>query len=606
MEHLLRSVRLVTCTDPLNPCNQLVQLTIAHYMKQCLYDVKCAVYSKSEAMFLVHLFVFCAVGVRSFSNSLLHNIFFRLTNSCPYIPFYVLKGSENNTENATSCVALNFSTVSLVNIIIESLADNILLFPQPVLVLLGNMRLIWSAAGLSQDDVMRASLEFVFNDFIGSSFEEPELFNITLNVTSFPRILQVLKKTVEVILSLVLECDNCLLGTTATNQNTSKVDRNECARIKVEQLQTFVQFVLSAADSMAFTISVLEEHPESVSPNINTPQFDEPKDDIQRNSFGSVVSLTSNDLNVLIDCIRIVLKKKPNSYPFSKLIDRLPCYVPGATIGVQQSLDNVSSENNLKASNSCTNETSAVLVDISKSIAVKTLTRKIIRSNNDTISSQQRRSRSLNNLFSDKLNSVRHLEEVHDEEQDSNRQRQNMKYDSENLEIVYLFDLNFSYHRNHHHHHSNNNSSPVDLVEKTSIPEVTDNGVKINQDYLDVFIKGKVNDHSSTGYGLDGGSLIHGSDESITSSSEYHHSNSKIDTLAKVITNNEQCDVFETQSASPVNITNNLNRDKQLKDNSSQMIFWIVRDLAMRLHHKTLIQVDALVWLVVLMLLDNV
>ncbi|CAH8840864.1 unnamed protein product [Trichobilharzia szidati] len=374
---------------------------------------------------------------------------------------------------------------------------------------------------------------------------------------------------------------------------------------------------------MSFSGSLLGEQSENVSLNKNISQFDELNDDISTSSFNDgVISVTSNDLNILIGCIRILLKTKPNSDPLLKLVDRLPSQVPGATIGVKQSFDNT-----LKASDSDVNTISAVLVDISENNVAKTIAREISRSNNkapSSLSPQRQRSHSLNRLFSMKHKSVSHAEEIHTlnnnvavtvapvaaatvtttpttSGQSSIHRRKDMRSNnSENSEIVYLFDLNSTYHDNssHNDHDSllrdaamnrkwrfvvNANKNDHDHEKlNNSVVEATcsynGDSVPINHNYSNVIIKSQLNGISPGDCSFEGacaggsGSVISGTDESMSRSSceHHHHSIDESHTTAKVTASSEQHSVFESPCPALVNTTGGLNNDSHSKNDFSQ------------------------------------
>ncbi|CAH8505469.1 unnamed protein product [Schistosoma intercalatum] len=572
VESLFSSVSSAICTNPVNPPSTLVQLTIAHYLQQCLHNVKCAMYSKSELMLLVHLLIFGTPDVLSFLNSVLQNVFHRFTNSSSNLSINMLEYDKNSVGFASN-VSQGTFTVILLNIIISSLSDNMLLFPQSILILLGNMRRIWSTAKLSHKEVLHACVEFIFKDFIGYAFEKPALYNINLNRISSPRFFTSLKETIEVISSIVIEGENYSLTTILINQNDSAIIHNECTKIEYDQLQGFAQFILGAADSMAFPNSLFEKYSENLLVGKNELQHPESDDCISKDSCNcDVVSITPNDLNILVGCIRIFLKTKSNSHPFLKIIDRLPHDVPGATVEVELSVDNASFG---EASSSDTNVMSVVLVDISENNTTKTLTREIKRSNSNTPSPQRRRNRSLNRLFNGKQNFSSHSQDTHIDSagvQNSSLSRKNVKSNDENSEFVYLFNL-YSYHCSHHQKMPSENQSgrsrklrmgknkidhPMD--ESTS-PHCDDASVTTSHACSNVVRKVVTKDTSQSAcYFVSGVST--GCDRSSHPRFDQYDSISEIHVIGNVNTGDGQCNLCESHCSPLGDVTNNLSNEK--------------------------------------------
>ncbi|VDQ02421.1 unnamed protein product [Trichobilharzia regenti] len=237
------------------------------------------------------------------------------------------------------------------------------------------------------------------------------------------------------------------------------------------------------------------------------------------------------------------------------------------------------------------NTISAVLVDVSENNMAKTITREISRSNNkmpSSLSPQRRRSRSLNRLFSMKHKSVSHAEEIHTlnnnvavatayttSGQSSIHRRKDMRSDnSENSEIVYLFDLNSTYHDNNSHNdhdnllpdagmkrkwrfmvntHKNDHEKLNSSVVKSTCSYDGDN-VTMNHNYSNVIIKSQLNGFSPGDCSFEGacaggsGSVISGTDDASS----------------------EQCSVFESSCPALVNTTGGLNSEKHSKNDFSQ------------------------------------
>ncbi|XP_018646023.1 hypothetical protein Smp_014440 [Schistosoma mansoni] len=469
VESLFSSVCSAICTNPVDTPSNLVQLTIAHYLQQCLHNVKCAMYSKSELMLLVHLLIFGTPDVFSFLSSVLQNVFHRFINSSSNLSINMLEYDKNSAEFPSS-VSPGTSMVMLLNIIISSLSDNILLFPQSVLILLGNMRRIWSTANLSHKEVLRACVEFIFKDFIGYAFEKPALYNINLSLMLSPTFYAIFKETIEV------------------------------------------------------------------------------------------------------GCTRIFLQKKLNSHPFLKIIDRLPHNVPGATVEVELSVDNVSFGD---ASSSDTN-ISAVLVDISENNTTKTLTREIKRSNSNTPSPQRRRSRSLNRLFNGKYNFSSHSRDTHIDNAgvvNPSLSGKNVKSNDENSEFVYLFNL-YSYHCSHHQKMPSQNQVDrsrevrVDrnktdhLVDESTSSHGDDASVTTSHVYSDIVRKVVMKDTNQTACCFVPSSVSSGCDRSSHPCFDQYYPISEIHVTGNVNAEDGQCNLCESHCSPRGDVINNLSNEK--------------------------------------------
>ncbi|TNN08876.1 GTPase-activating protein and VPS9 domain-containing protein [Schistosoma japonicum] len=575
-ESLFRSVCSAMCTDPMNPPSNSVQLVIAHYLQKCLNIMKCAIHTKSDLIVLVHLLVFCTPDIRLFLNSIFQNIFYRLTNNCSTLPFNIPESDEDPTKSDSGTSNSGVSMVLLVNIIINSLSDNILLFPHSLLVLLGNMRHIWSTAGLSQEDILRACMDFVFKDLIASAVEKPELYNINLNFVLFPKLLQILKKAIEILPSVVIEGETCQITASVINQNDLKIVDNECTKIKYEQLRTFTQFIVGASDSMAFPHSLFEVHPKDLLTEDRELQPTEPDDYIQKDSCKcDVISITSNDLNILVGCIRLFLQSTSSRYPFFKMISHLPHYVPGATVEVKRALDNSPSGD---SSCSDANVISAVLVNVSENIAAKTSTHEIKWSNNSTPSPQRRRSRSLNRLFNAKHNFSSNFKGTQinsvDGVKNSSLPRKNVISNNENSEVVYLFDLNSCNHSYHHNIHFENQVSRSWRVRrgknKTDHPVVKstnshgdDGDVTMNHAYLNVIRKINLNDNNHSVCDVVASSVSSGSNRSNHPHFEQYRPNNEVHSIENINTGDGNYNVCEPQCSPLESATSSFNIRKQ-------------------------------------------
>ncbi|CAI2726796.1 unnamed protein product [Schistosoma spindalis] len=573
VERLFTSVCSAICTNPVNSPSNLVQLTIAHYLQQCLHNVKCAMYSKSELMLLVHLLIFGTPDVLSFLSSVLQNVFHRFTNSSPNLSINMLECDKNSAEFASN-VSSGAFTVILLNTIISSLSDNMLLFPQSVLILLGNMRRIWSTANLSHKEVLRACVEFIFKDFIGYAFEKPALYNINLKLISSPRFFTILKETIEVISSIVIEGENYSLTASEINQNDSAIIHNECTKIEYGQLQGFAQFILGAADSMAFPNSLFEKCSENLLVGKNEIQHPESDDCVSKDSCScDVVSITPNDLNILVGCIRIFLQTKSNSHPFLKIIDGLPHNVPGATVEVELSVDNASFGD---ASSSDTNVMSAVLVDISENNTTKTLTREIKRSNSNTPSPQRRRNRSLNRLFNGKYNYSSHSQDINIDNagvENPSLSGKNVKSNDENSEFVYLFNL-YSYHCSHHQKMPSENQigwsrkvrmgkNKIDHpVDESTSSHGDDASVTTSYAYSNVVRKFVMKDTNQTACYFVPSSVSTGCGRSSHPRFDQYDSISEIHVIGNVNTGDGQCNLCESHCSPLGDVTNNISNKK--------------------------------------------
>ncbi|CAH8514818.1 unnamed protein product [Schistosoma rodhaini] len=572
VESLFSSVCSAICTNPVDTPSNLVQLTIAHYLQQCLHNVKCAMYSKSELMLLVHLLIFGTPDVFSFLSSVLQNVFYRFINSSSNLSINMLEYDKNSAEFPSN-VSPGTSTVMLLNIIISSLSDNILLFPQSVLILLGNMRRIWSTANLSHKEVLRACVEFIFKDFIGYAFEKPALYNINLSLMLSPTFYAIFKETIEVISSIVIEGENYSLTAGVTNQNGSAIIHNECTKIDYDRLQGFAQFILGAADSMASPNNLFEKCSENLLVAENKLQHPESDNCISKGSCNcDIVSITSNNLNILVGCTRIFLQKKLNSHPFLKIIDRLPHNVPGATVEVELSVDNASFGD---ASSSDTN-ISAVLVDISENNTTKTLTREIKRSNSNTPSPQRRRSRSLNRLFNGKYNFSSHSRDTHIDNAgvvNPSLSGKNVKSNDENSEFVYLFNL-YSYHCSHHQKMPSQNQVDrsrevrVDrnktdhLVDESTSSHSDDASVTTSHVYSDIVRKVVMKDTNQTACCFVPSSVSSGCDRSSHPCFDQYYPISEIHVTGNVNAEDGQCNLCESHCSPRGDVINNLSNEK--------------------------------------------
>ncbi|KAK4469706.1 hypothetical protein MN116_007231 [Schistosoma mekongi] len=595
VESLFRSVCSAVCTDPMNSPSNSVQLVVAHYLQKCLNIMKCAIHTKSDLIVLVHLLVFCTPDVRLFLKSILQNIFYRLTNNYSTLPFNIPESDEDPTKSASSHSSPGVSMVLLVNIIISSLSDNILLFPHSLLVLLGNMRHIWSTAGLPQEDILRACMDFVFKDLIASAVEKPELYNINLDFILFPKFLQILKKAIEILPSVVIEGANYRISASVINQNNLKIVDNECTKIKYEQLQAFTQFILGVSDSMAFPHSLFKVHPKDLLTEDRELQPTEPDDYIQKDSCKcDVISITSNDLNILVGCIRLFLQSTSSRYPFFKLISHLPHYVPGATVEVKRALDNAPSGNAscsgifflkfntytmlFKLSGYYANVIPAVLVNVSENIAAKTSTHEIKRSNNSTPSPQRRRSRSLNRLFNTKHDFSSHFKGTQinsiDGVKNSSLPRKNVISNNENSEVVYLFDLNPCHHSFHHNIPFENQVSKSWRVRrdksKTDHPVVKstnshgdDGDVTINHAYLNVIRKINLKDNNHSVCDVVVSSVSSGSNRSSHPHFEQYHPINEVHAIENINIGEGHYNVCESQCSPLEGVASNLNMRKQ-------------------------------------------
>lgn len=108
----------------------------------------------------------------------------------------------------------------------------------------------------------------------------------------------------QVISSIVIGGENYSLTTSVINQNDSAIIHNECTKIEYDQLQGFAQFILGAADSMAFPNSLFEKYSENLLVGKNKLQHPGSDDCISKDSCNcDVVSITPNDLNILVSIL---------------------------------------------------------------------------------------------------------------------------------------------------------------------------------------------------------------------------------------------------------------------------------------------------------------